>query len=316
MAATIYDIARITGFNPGTVSRALNGDARVAEKTREKIRSVGLQLGYVPNLAAKSLITGRSNILAVVSCSWTGGPMTALMKGTNRILMQRGYLLMSLLYNNLEQFRMCMNRLKCGFCDGAILHSPPRNYGRVPEFEQLRKSGYPVVCFDQWIPNLPFPVVTNDAEKSIQMLTEKLLEAGMDAAFLLFQKDNTVGAWRHRVAVRMLRQAGVPCTAEAARIPELLRERRVRRLGIYADSPGGLDSLEQYLPARGRLQCLGAIFDSWNLQVPKFITPTFRCIQDIESESEYAVKLLFDMMDGKEYKTGRSLFPPKEILVM
>ena len=315
MAATIYDIAKITGYNPGTVSRALNGDARVAEKTREKIQSVGLQLGYVPNLAAKILITGRSKILAVVSGSWTGGPMNALMMGTNRILMQRGYLLMSLLHNNLEQFRMCMNRLKCGFCDGAILHSPPRNYGKIPEFEQLRKSGYPLVCFDQWIPDLPFPVVTNDARKSIALLTEKFLETGVDGAFLRVDKGNTVGAWRHRCAVRLLRKAGIPCTDEEERIPELIRERRIRNLGIFADSPSGLDALEKYLPTgRNRPRCTGGIFDPWNRQVPAFISPAFRCVQDIEGESELAIKILFDMMDGKEIGTDRVLLPPKEIL--
>ena len=41
MGATIYDIARLTGYNPGTVSRALNNDPRVKDKTREKICEVG-----------------------------------------------------------------------------------------------------------------------------------------------------------------------------------------------------------------------------------------------------------------------------------
>ena len=314
MAVTIYDIARITGYNPGTVSRALNGDSRVAEKTREKIRAAGDELGYVPNLAAKSLITGRSEILAVVSRTWASGPMSALMEGMNQVLKKRGYLLMCLLYNNLEQFRMCMNRLKCGFCDGAILLSPPREYGLVPEFEYLRKAGYPLVCFDQWIPELPFPVVTNDAEKSVGLLTEKLLESGMDGAYLNFEPTNTVGAWRHESATRLLENAGIPWTDRKEGVPDLIRSGRVRNLGIYADAPAGLETLEKYLPSDGSLRCVGGIFDSWNRAVPKFISPVYRCVQDIEGESERAVKILFDVMDGNGSPTGQFLLPPKGIL--
>ena len=47
MGATIYDIARLTGYNPGTVSRALNNDPRVKDKTREKICEVERQIVFL-----------------------------------------------------------------------------------------------------------------------------------------------------------------------------------------------------------------------------------------------------------------------------
>ena len=314
MSATIYDIARLTGYNPGTVSRALNNDPRVKDKTREKICEVGNLLGYVPNLAAKSLITGRTQIIAVVSGSWSGGPMTALMLGLNKVLIQRGYLLMSLIYNNLEQFRMCLSRLKCGFCDGAILLSPPQEFASAPEFGQLEKSGYPVVCFDQWIPGKTFPVVSNDAERSIGLLTEKLLESGMDAAYLNFQ-PNTVAEWRRKSAEKLLRKAHIPCTCELDKIPELFRKHRVRNFGIYSDSAIGLDLVEAKLPEKRNFRCLGGIFDSWNKTVPKYFSQVFLCVQDIDGESEAAVKILFDMMDGRKPSTEPVFCPPKEIMI-
>ena len=315
MGATIYDIARLTGYNPGTVSRALNNDPRVKDKTREKICEVGNLLGYVPNLAAKSLITGRTQIIAVVSGSWSGGPMTALMLGLNKVLIQRGYLLMSLIYNNLEQFRMCLSRLKCGFCDGAILLSPPQEYASAPEFGQLEKSGYPVVCFDQWIPGKTFPVVSNDAERSIGLLTEKLLEQGMDAAFLDYQPDNTVADWRRECTEKLLRKAHIPYTCELDKIPELFRKYRVRNFGIYADTAGGLDRVEAKLPKKRNFRCLGGIFDPWHKILPKYCSQIFLCVQDIDGESEAAVKILFDMMNGEKPSPEPVFYPPKEILI-
>ena len=314
MGATIYDIARLTGYNPGTVSRALNNDPRVRDKTREKIREVGNLLGYVPNLAAKSLITGRTQIIAVVSGSWSGGPMTALMLGMNKVLIQRGYLLMSLIYNNLEQFRMCLSRLKCGFCDGAILLSPPQKYAGVPEFGQLEKSGYPVVCFDQWIPGLSFPVVTNNAEQSIRLLTENLLEQGMDAAYLNYQPDNTVAEWRRKCTEKLLRKTHIPYTCELDKIPELFRKHAVRNFGIFADSASGLERVEPLLPKKRNIRCIGGIFDSWNKIVPKYFSKVFLCVQDIDGESEAAVKILFGMMNGEKPSPEPVFYPPKEIM--
>ena len=314
MGATIYDIARLTGYNPGTVSRALNNDPRVKEKTREKICEVGNLLGYVPNLAAKSLITGRTQIIAVVSGSWSGGPMTALMLGLNKVLIQRGYLLMSLIYNNLEQFRMCLSRLKCGFCDGAILLSPRQEFASVPEFDQLEKSGYPVVCFDQWIPGKTLPVVSNDAEQSIGLLSEKLLESGMDAAYLNFQL-NTVAEWRRKCAEKRLRKAHIPYTCELEKIPELFRKHRIRNFGIYSDSAIGLDLVEAKLPKKRDFRCIGGVFDAWHKTLPKYLSHVFLCVQDFDGESEAAVKILFDMMNGEKPSPEPIFYPPKEIII-
>ena len=314
MGATIYDIARLTGYNPGTVSRALNNDPRVRDKTREKICEVGNLLGYVPNLAAKSLITGRTQIIAVVSGTWSGGPMTSLMLGLNKVLIQRGYLLMSLIYNNADQFRMCLSRLKCGFCDGAILLSPPQAFASVPEFGQLEKSGYPVVCFDQWIPGKTLPVVSNDAEQSIRLLSEKLLENGMDAAFLNFQ-SNSVAEWRRKSAEKLLRKAHIPYTCDLEKIPELFRKHRIRNFGIYSDSAAGLDPVGEKLPRKRDLRCLGGIFDSWNKIVPSYFSQVFLCVQNIDGESEAAVKILFDMMNGAKPPSEPVFYPPKEILI-
>ena len=313
MGATIYDIARLTGYNPGTVSRALNNDPRVRDKTREKICEVGNLLGYVPNLAAKSLITGRTQIIAVVSGSWSGGPMASLMLGLNKVLIQRGYLLMSLIYNNLEQFRMCLSRLKCGFCDGAILLSPRQEFASVPEFGQLEKSGYPVVCFDQWIPGRTFPVVSNDAERSIGLLSEKLLESGMDAAYLNFTL-NTVAEWRRKCAEKLLRKAHIPYTSELEKIPELFRKHRIRNFGIYSDSAIGLDLVEAKLPKKRDFRCIGGVFDTWHKTMPNYFSQMFLCVQDFDGESEAAVKILFGMMNGEKPSPEPVFYPPKEIM--
>lgn len=63
---TIKDIAREAKVSVATVSRVLNNPQKVSKKTYNKVRKVIKKLGYQPNIAARSLITGRTNIIVLV----------------------------------------------------------------------------------------------------------------------------------------------------------------------------------------------------------------------------------------------------------
>lgn len=58
--ATIYDIAKICGLSPATVSKALTGAQDVSVATRSKVRSVASKVDYIPDGRAKSLSQNRS----------------------------------------------------------------------------------------------------------------------------------------------------------------------------------------------------------------------------------------------------------------
>ncbi|GLT00913.1 LacI family transcriptional regulator [Sphingobium jiangsuense] len=62
---TAHDVAREAGVSQSAVSRAFTPGARIAADTRERILATAERLGYRPNLLARSLINGRSNIVGV-----------------------------------------------------------------------------------------------------------------------------------------------------------------------------------------------------------------------------------------------------------
>ena len=67
MPATIKDIARQLKISTSTVSYALNGGPReVAPEVREKVLAVARELNYRPNSLARSMVTGRTNTIAIV----------------------------------------------------------------------------------------------------------------------------------------------------------------------------------------------------------------------------------------------------------
>jgi len=63
---SIRDVAREAGVSVTTVSHALNGKGRLNVETRRRVREVADRLGYRPNPAARSLVSGRTGLIAAV----------------------------------------------------------------------------------------------------------------------------------------------------------------------------------------------------------------------------------------------------------
>ena len=63
---TIYDIAEATGYSAPTVSKALNGQGSLSEETRQRILDKANELGYEPNITARTLTTKKSYLIGVI----------------------------------------------------------------------------------------------------------------------------------------------------------------------------------------------------------------------------------------------------------
>ena len=63
---TATQVAERAGVSQSAVSRVFTPGASVSRKTAEKVRKVAEEMGYRPNVLARSLITGRSRIIGVV----------------------------------------------------------------------------------------------------------------------------------------------------------------------------------------------------------------------------------------------------------
>src|SRR6266700_426253 len=66
MPVTIKDVARESGVNTSTVSRALNNSYGVNPQTREHVAAIAARLNYHPNRVARGLVTGRSHSIGLI----------------------------------------------------------------------------------------------------------------------------------------------------------------------------------------------------------------------------------------------------------
>src|SRR6476620_3319115 len=88
---TVHEVARIAGVSAATVSRFLNGTAKVSEEKRQAIESVIDKLNYKPNVLARNLKTGSSRTIGVLTQSLVSGYFADAMAGIDEALQGTGY---------------------------------------------------------------------------------------------------------------------------------------------------------------------------------------------------------------------------------
>lgn len=66
MSITIKDVAKYANVAPSTVSRVIADSPRISEETKNKVKIAMEELGYHPNLIARSLVSRATNVLGLV----------------------------------------------------------------------------------------------------------------------------------------------------------------------------------------------------------------------------------------------------------
>jgi LacI family transcriptional regulator len=88
---TVHEVARLAGVSAATVSRFLNGTARVSPEKRKSIEAVVERLNYKPNVLAQNLKTGSSRTIGVLTQSLASGYFNEAMGGIDAALQGTGY---------------------------------------------------------------------------------------------------------------------------------------------------------------------------------------------------------------------------------
>src|SRR5579871_1743225 len=149
MAATIMDIARRLNISHTTVSRVLNNKSGVpiAEQTRQRVLNTAREMGYAPNLAARSLRHASTHVIAVFGSSYVGmwgGITPELMRGIVHTLQARHYGIFYAMSDFSDQNAPSNSSWRF---DGAIVLQSPA----ASALRRLTRSGQPFVCVNEHI---------------------------------------------------------------------------------------------------------------------------------------------------------------------
>ena len=125
---TLEEVAHMAGVSRATVSRVVNGSPRVSPDVRTDVQAAIDRLGYVPNRAARSLVTRRSDSIAVVITEPTGRLFSdpffpRLLRGISTELAARDRQLILLMPESAADEARTADYLTAGHVDGALLVS-------------------------------------------------------------------------------------------------------------------------------------------------------------------------------------------------
>lgn len=192
MAVTIRDVARHADVSIATVSRALSAPDLVAERTRARVIAVARQLGYEPNRAARSLITGRTGFIGAVVPDVANPFFLGVLKGIQAAARERGH---HVLLADTSEDPVAEAELLGSISrqvDGLILLSSRLPVARLREFpgpvRSPRSGGLPpnalqpnalqssTVLFNRVLPG--FPAVLLDSGDGIRQIVAHLAALG------------------------------------------------------------------------------------------------------------------------------------------
>ncbi|MFD1485064.1 LacI family DNA-binding transcriptional regulator [Lacticaseibacillus baoqingensis] len=126
--ATLKDVAALAHVDVSTVSRALNNKAYVHPETKRRILKAVKQLGYAPNLVAKSLRQGKRHTIGVVVPSINISIFGEIVQGMEEQARNLGYsILISNTMDDPQIERECLARMRTGLVDGIVIASTGEN---------------------------------------------------------------------------------------------------------------------------------------------------------------------------------------------
>ncbi|SNU02326.1 transcriptional regulator, LacI family [Ruaniaceae bacterium KH17] len=157
MGATIRDVAARAGVSTSTVSRTFGRPEKVDERTREAVLTAARELGYAPNLAARSLVTGRRGQVGVLVPDLTNPFFAAVMRGAAAALNDLGAqaLVGDFADDPIREAELIQSMRH--HVDGFILCSPRLDDGALATLH----AAVPLVLVNRTSPTIPFIHINN-----------------------------------------------------------------------------------------------------------------------------------------------------------
>jgi len=238
---TIKDIAKAAGVSPSTVSRVISNHSRISKATTEKVKRIMEEMGYHPNVMAKSLVSKTTKTLAIVL------PRPAeelfqdfffgeLLRGILAHSTKAGYDMLLAAATSPADEQDTISRLVLGRrVDGVVLLSSRQN---DPLIKLLAKHEFPTVLIGrtEGHDNI-ISVDTDNVQASFDATTHMLNQGHTKIGFVIGPPNLTVSVDRLAGYRKAMEEAGLTINPEWIVDGEFLQHSGYRAMSFVMNIP-------------------------------------------------------------------------------
>ena len=330
MTTTMKDIARDLGVSVVTVSKVLRNHSDIGEQTRKRILQRMKEVNYQPNPAARTLVSGRTNLVGLIVPDLIYPFFAQVAKGISAKLRAQDYsLIISSSEDDPNMERREIDQMLARRVDALILASVQSS---AESLNKMQDRGIPCVLLDRKLPGVSANFVGIDDVNAGMIATNHLIEMGCKTIAHIGGSD---------VSTALDRQSGYSI-ALAQRGLGLPPEYIVKYgHGDDAGDATGYNSMTQLLQLKPRpdgvfchndpiaMGALRAILDA-GLQIPKDIAvvgcgnvhyddllkvPLTSIDQDSNGLGTSAAKLALSIIKQKSKSTPRNVLLEPKLVV-
>ena len=199
MAVTLADVAAAAGLSGSTVSRALSDPDKVNPATRARVRRIAAEMGYVANQAARSLMSGQTDIIGLLVPDIANPFFPPIIKAVQARASERGKTVLIADIDERPGDEIGRAQMMRKRTDGLVIASPRTSDDRLAELVSL----FPVVFVNREVPGASSVII--DAGDGIGQAVEHLHALGhRHVAYL----NGPRRSWSNDQRQRAVRSAG------------------------------------------------------------------------------------------------------------
>jgi LacI family kdg operon repressor len=176
---TMADVAKHAEVSKSTVSQYLNKRYDyMGEKTKQRIERAIKELGYHPNIVARSLKQKSTSTIGVIVANILHTFSTQVIRAIEDICHEQDFhIIVCNADDDSKKEERYINMLRAKQVDGIIIFPTG---GNISLYQKMIDEEYPMVFVDRFLPELPLCSIMLDNEKAGELAVQHFIDKGYD----------------------------------------------------------------------------------------------------------------------------------------
>jgi LacI family transcriptional regulator len=250
---TIYDIARVLGLSPATVSRGLKDHPAINIKTRKRIMDTAREMGYRSNSFASNLRMQKTNTIGIIVHELKSQFISSVLAGIEKVTTEAGYDL--IIGHSSETYRKETANAHNLFhkrVDGLIA-SLAFDTTEMDHFDPFVKKGIPIVFFDR-VEEFPYGtrVIIDNVKAGYEATSHLAAQGCRRIAHITANLARNVYAGRLKGYQQALADFGLPYSSDLVLVNDLSESAAIRtakQITAMDNRPDGVFTTNDFFAA-------------------------------------------------------------------